>query len=769
MYFTIVPAKYVHTNVDGRDIKLSNLDKIIYPNLVVTKAEMIQYYLSIAPIILKYIKDRPLTVIRFPDGVAGKSFYSKDKPKWTPNWIDSMSIQHEEKVIDYVVPTNKASLTWLANLACLELHPVQFVRANGQQPDFFVFDLDPDEDMHFTEVKEAALEVKEVLERFDYTPFLKTSGGKGLHIYVPIIPNTSFEKMFESVKKLARLVVAQNQKKYTLQVSKAKRKGKILIDIYRNHLSNTTVAPFSLRGKYGAPVSMPMRWEDLDKLEKSSKYNIKNFQEYLDQHGDVWADWRSFETMIHDRSSHIVVDENDQRLNSYIEKRDFDKTSEPLAAITRDYTNTYVIQLHDASNLHYDLRLEDDGVLLSWAIPKGMPYRVGQKRLAIRTEDHPIKYLTFEGVIPKGQYGAGRMWVCHTGKIEWYKKTETKLDFGIRGTSDLRRYKLFKTGKDDQWLVQLDEIAPNVFYSKLNEAKPMLASAGKNIPTSPAYSFEVKWDGIRVLIYFEDDQVKIISRGGRDITDKFPELQIPDFVKAEHAVIDAEIVVLDEKGRPKFHDVISRMHKKGVSGIDKLKHSKPVTCYVFDMLSFDGWDITNIPQKRRREWLLTILNNKSFYRYSKDFKDGQQLFEAIDAQGMEGIMAKDQNAKYFPDQRGSQWLKIKCRKTDDCIILGYTKGQGDRTGSLGAIHLGKKIDNQLVYMGKVGTGYDQKMMDYLFQLFSSIEVVDKPIPDKIEEEHRSVWIKQELGCEIKYATLSSNGTYREPVFVKLNE
>lgn len=133
MYFTIVPAKYVHTNVDGRDIKLSNLDKIIYPNLVVTKAEMIQYYLSIAPIILKYIKDRPLTVIRFPDGVAGKSFYSKDKPKWTPDWIDSMSIQHEEKVIDYVVPTNKASLTWLANLACLELHPVQFIRANGQQ------------------------------------------------------------------------------------------------------------------------------------------------------------------------------------------------------------------------------------------------------------------------------------------------------------------------------------------------------------------------------------------------------------------------------------------------------------------------------------------------------------------------------------------------------------------------------------------------------------------------------------------------------------
>ena len=763
-----MPTKYIHTSIDGRALKLSNLEKVLYPSIGITKAQVIQYYLDVAPSLLRYIKDRPLTVIRFPDGVEGKSFYSKDKPAWTPEWIPGLKIQHEEKTIDYLIPIDKPSIVWLANLACLELHPTQFIRHNDMKPDFFVVDLDPDEQLGFGQVKEAAWQIRDFLIQYDYTAFLKTSGGKGLHLYIPIIPETTFDEMIDALKSIVKIFIAQHQKLYTLNVSKAQRKGKILIDIYRNYLSNTTVAPFSLRGKKGAPVSLPILWEHLDNLEKSSQYNITNYKSYLEANGDVWESWRDHETSLHNRRQiHSVDAPLDDRLKDYVDKRDFKKTAEPQAQVSSNYKDQYVIQLHNASNLHYDLRLEDKGVLLSWAIPKGLPFVSGQKRLAIRTEDHPIKYINFEGVIPKGAYGAGEMWVLHGGKIIWKKKSDSSYHFTLKSPKGQRGYKLFKTGKGDQWLVECE--SDYTFVNDSNRVAPMLASASRTIPKSSKYAFEVKWDGIRVIVYYENDKVKIISRGGRDITEQFPELQMPDICRVEHAVLDAEIVVLDDKGRPMFHDVISRMHKKGISSIKRLMTAKPVTCYVFDLLSLDGYDVMHEPLKRRRAWLKTILKSGVQYRMSETFNDGAQLFKAIELQGMEGVMAKDQTGRYLQDHRSDSWIKIKCRKLEQCTIIGYTEGQGDRAGLMGAMHLVVWEDDRMVYKGKVGTGYDHAKLKMLYELLSSMEVVDKPIDDKIEEEHKTTWIKPELSCEIEYATLSSNGTYREPVFIKLNE
>jgi len=763
-----LPSKYVHTSVEGRALKLSNLNKILYPTRSISKAQVIQYYLDVAPLLLNYIKDRPLTVIRFPDGVDGKSFYSKDKPKWTPEWIDSMLIEHEEKTIDYLVPDTAASIVWLANLACLELHPTQFIKYNDLQPDFFVVDLDPDEGLDFAHVKQAALHLKVFLERYDYTPYLKTSGGKGLHIYVPIRPEVPYETLTASVKGLAKIFVSQYKALYTLNISKAQRKGKILIDIYRNHLSNTTVAPYSLRGKIGAPISMPIRWLDLEDLAESSKYTIENYRDYLDEHGDVWSDWRDHAVTLHDqRGDSSAKPNDDNRLQAYIEKRDFNNTAEPLASVSRQHKDLFVIQLHDASNLHYDLRLEDNGVLWSWAIPKGLPYAKGQKRLAIRTEDHPIKYLYFEGVIPKGQYGAGEMWIFRSGKIAWQKKSDASLHFTLDSGLDKRDFKLFRTGNEAQWLIECTDDYD--YYGIKNEIAPMLASASRKIPKALHYEYEVKWDGIRVILYYQNDQIKIVSRGGRDITAQFPELQISDVCKVEHAVMDAEIVVLDEKGRPKFHDVISRMHSKGEHSIKSGMKSKPVTCYVFDLMSMDGQDIVQEPLSRRRAWLKTILRSGIYYRLSESFKDGDQLFKAIEKQDMEGIMAKDQKGIYRPGQRGDHWIKIKCRKLEQCMIIGYTHGQGDRSGLFGAMHLVQDGAEGYKYLGKVGTGFDHEKLKNLYAIMTSLPKIDKPIDHKIEEEHRTVWIEPRLSCEIEYASLSSNGTYREPVFIKLNE
>ena len=764
--FTKVAKQYVHTDIDGRSLKLSNLDKVIYPSLGATKAEVIKYYLDMSTYILRYVKERPITMIRFPDGVEGKSFYSKDKPDWTPTWIESMKIDHEEKVIDYIVPVDKATIVWLANLACLEIHPTQFKKSSKMKPDFFIVDLDPDEGLAFEDVKEAAWKIKEFLERYDYTPFLKTSGGKGLHVYVPIRPELPYEDVTKSVKALAKVFVREYGQKYTLQISKARRGGKILIDIYRNHLSNTCVAPYSLRGKKGGPVSLPIRWEDLKSLERSGAYDIRTAPRYIEEYGDPWHDWRVHEVSLHDhRHEEQAASLEGSRLADYVKKRDFKQTTEPPARVSKKFEDQYVVQLHDASNLHYDLRLEDEGVLMSWAIPKGLPFAKAQKRLAIRTEDHPIAYLDYEGTIPKGQYGAGEMWIAHKGQITWTKKKEGAYSFSLTNRWTTRSYHLHKTGREDQWLISCDEDYDHVQHDK--GVLPMLASASKDVPRGKHISYEVKWDGIRVLIYIEDDEVKIISRSGKDITKQFPELIRPESIRVEHAVLDGEIVVLDDKGRPLFHEVISRMHRKGEASISSASKTKPVSFYAFDLLSLDGSDIMHLPLQRRRAWLKCILKSGTYFRYSDDFEDGKQLFEAIKAQGMEGIMAKDQTSRYLPGQRSDHWLKVKSRTLEVCTIIGYTEGQGDRAGLMGAMHLAIYEDDGMTYKGKVGTGFDHKKLRELTDLLKALPTTAKPMDDPIDEASRSVFVKPLLKCQIEYASLSSNGTYREPVFLKL--
>lgn len=221
-----MPSKYVHTEVEGRKLKLSNLDKLIYPDAEVAKAEVIQYYLSIAPLILKYIKGRPLTLIRFPDGIKKQQFYAKSKPDWTPDWVDYYGIAHSEETIKYIVAQDKATVVWLANLAALELHPMQMITQDIEHPDHFIFDLDPPENGDFEIVKSIAFSLRDFLQSYGYTPFVKTSGSKGLHIYVPILSEYTHEEMVESVKGLAKIFVAQNKDTSTLAMNKEKRGGK---------------------------------------------------------------------------------------------------------------------------------------------------------------------------------------------------------------------------------------------------------------------------------------------------------------------------------------------------------------------------------------------------------------------------------------------------------------------------------------------------------------------------------------------------------------
>src|SRR5437588_339928 len=283
--------------VGKRQLELSNLTKVLFPDDHIIKAQLIEYYLKIAPTILAHVKGRPLSLVRYPDGIAGESFYQKNRPGWAPDWLQHVTLGEEKK--DYVIATEEASLVWLANLACIELHQMHSRAPHFAAPDYVVYDFDPPDGYAFARVAEFALEFKAHLETFGYHPFVKTTGRKGLHVVTPIEPKWGFQKAFEAAKAVAQPFVDAHASWLTLQIKKEYRKGKVLLDIYRNRQSQTIVAAYSVRGLAGAPVSTPLHWEELENLETPKTFDIHSVPERVLQNGDAWETLAAYATPIH--------------------------------------------------------------------------------------------------------------------------------------------------------------------------------------------------------------------------------------------------------------------------------------------------------------------------------------------------------------------------------------------------------------------------------------------------------------------------------------
>src|SRR5438552_4678549 len=283
--------------VGKRQIEVSNLDKVLFPEDQIVKAELLRYYLKIAPTIVAHVKGRPLSLVRYPDGVGGESFFQKNRPEWAPNWLEHVTLGEEKK--DYVIATEEASLVWLANLACIELHQMHSRAPHFDKPDYIAYDFDPPENFKFPQVAELASEFKEHLESFGYHPFVKTTGRKGLHVLTPIEPKWEFQKAFEAAKAVAQPFVDAHASSLTLQIKKEHRKGKVLLDIYRNRQSQTIVAAYSVRGLPGAPVSTPLHWEELDSIESPKAFDLHSLPPRLTQHGHPSEAIDAYATPIH--------------------------------------------------------------------------------------------------------------------------------------------------------------------------------------------------------------------------------------------------------------------------------------------------------------------------------------------------------------------------------------------------------------------------------------------------------------------------------------
>jgi bifunctional non-homologous end joining protein LigD len=761
------------TQVGKRTVELSNLAKILYPDDGLSKAHLIEYYLKMAPTVLAHLKGRPLSLVRYPDGINGQSFFQKNRPEWAPDWIDHVKLGKEEK--DYIVATEDASLVWLANLACIELHQMHSRSPHFEKPDYIAYDFDPPENFKFTDVAGLAAEFKEHLESLGYNPFVKTTGRKGLHVVTPIEPKWEFEQAFEAAKVVAVPFVESHGAALTLQLKKENRKGKVLLDIYRNRSSQTIIAAYSLRGLPGAPISTPLTWEELGSVKSPKAFDLTTVPTRVKELGDPWETMEFYATPIHTDQKATPSPKKSlapsrkfktpAQLEQYSRKRSFTKTPEPAplqAAVTGG--SAFVVHRHHASRLHYDLRLERGGNLKSWAVPKGLPPRPGIKRLAVSVEDHPLEYINFEGAIPKGEYGGGMMWKFAQGRYEVTKEKKDGFYFRLQSPQLNGEYRIYHT-KENQWLLERVD-TPQTDWLR-ESIEPMLARPANKVPDSPDYIYEVKWDGIRAVVSLDEGQIRIHGRNGLDLNAQFPELASEQAFRASGGLFDGEIVCLEADGKPNFGNVIHRMQQKGESAIARAQAKSPAVCYLFDCLYLDGRSIVNETLVRRREWLQDAVKKESAYRVSEAVEEGPAFLQAVKQMGLEGIMAKRRDSVYRPGSRSDTWLKIKTRQTAECVIIGYTQGKGDRETSFGALHLAQEDGRTLRYVGKVGTGFDDGLLKTVSKELSHLTRLKRAATETVTDTARTVWVEPRLVCEVRFASFTADGMLREPVFVRL--
>jgi bifunctional non-homologous end joining protein LigD len=456
-------------------------------------------------------------------------------------------------------------------------------------------------------------------------------------------------------------------------------------------------------------------------------------------------------------------------LEEYRRKRDPKVTPEPFEGTRRGRRKQaiFVVQRHDASRLHYDFRLERNGALASWAVPKGVPLEPGEQRLAVHVEDHPLSYATFAGEIPKGQYGAGTVEIWDEGT---YELVEEKPDGGLTVRLHGKRLEGLWTlvpaslnGDAKNWLIlkkrELGSAAADPRRAQ-GRYTPMMATLAERVPHGEDWRYEVKWDGFRALCYVSRGRAELLSRNDNDLTKRFPAVAaaLPDAVVGD-AVLDGELVALDKTGKATFSAI-----QQG---------SETTQLYVFDVLEIGGVPVIGLPFTERRERLAAILRPTGTVRLSDTFDDGDALFEAAQEQGLEGIVAKRARSSYQPGKRNRDWLKVKTRHRQEFVVAGYTKGQGRRASSFGSLILAVRRGNELSYVGNVGTGFDEKEIQRLLKLLEPLdrETSPFPVPPKLPRVKKGdvVWVEPRLVVEVEFVEWTHDGHLRAPSYQGLRD
>ncbi|MFJ4039156.1 ATP-dependent DNA ligase [Microbacterium sp. NPDC090007] len=843
--------------IAGRRLRLSNLDKVLYPETGTTKGEVIDYYSRIAPLLLPHVADRPLTRKRWPDGVGteaepGQPFFAKALEPGAPAWVRRHPIDHSSGAKDYPVVDDLPALVYLAQVASLELHVPQWrFTPDGarQNPDRLVLDLDPGPGVGLAACAEVARWARDILRDIGLDPLPVTSGSKGIHLYARLDGGRSSDDVSAVAKELARAIEADHPDLVVSQMAKSARDGKVFIDWSQNNGAKTTIAPYSLRGRARPTVAAPRTWDELD--EPDLRHLL--FSEVLERMpilGDPLA----------------PVDEGHGPLRAYLSKRTVGRTPEPLpagphGAPAGEGLPRFVIQEHHASRLHWDLRLERDGVLVSWAVPRGVPHTTAKNSLAVMTEDHPLPYLDFAGEIPRGEYGAGTMTVWDTGTYELEKWRDDEVIATLVGRADgplgRVRVALIRTegrGEKSQWLLHRmktdaagrpqrdgDPVVardhgtdgartpaaspgptpaaptpaapssaeptpaaptpaeptpaaptpaeptpaaptpaepapaaptpaePTPAAPTPAELRPMLAtSATAGIARAAAERWgepwvEMKWDGIRGLGIWDGHRLRLRSRNGNDLSATYPELTGVDLGLGNlPAVVDGEIVALDEQGRPSFPLLQKRMNLAQPREIDREAGRTPVRLYLFDVLSVGGRDAASLPLRQRRDLLVQLTADAGPpVVVPPVFDDVDAAVSTSGRFGLEGVVVKDPSSTYRRGVRSEHWLKVKHSRTQEVVIGGIRPGKGNRSGSIGSLLVGVPTDEGLRYAGRVGSGFGEQTLARLTEMLEPLRTDADPFVGVPSADARdALWVRPALVAEVEFAEFTPGGILR---------
>jgi bifunctional non-homologous end joining protein LigD len=463
------------------------------------------------------------------------------------------------------------------------------------------------------------------------------------------------------------------------------------------------------------------------------------------------------------------------KLQEYRDKRDPDRTPEPVPAQTpapgqgSPDGGVFVIQEHHARRLHWDVRLERDGVLVSWAVPKGVPDDPAINHLAVHTEDHPLEYLSFQGEIPRGQYGAGSMTIWDAGRYETLKWTNREVKVRLHGQRVTGGFTLFQT-RGNQWMMHRERqpLPPGL--------RPMLATSFATPPRDAGnWALEMKWDGVRALAFVERGQVRLMSRTERDITITYPELAgLGNATSHKQLLLDGEIVVFGAGGWPEFEALQSRMHVSDPAQARLLAGPNPVTYLVFDLLQLDGRPLLDLEYRYRRGLLDELGLAGSYWQTPPSFPG--EDFPAVQAvsveHGMEGVVAKRLDSRYLPGTRTDEWRKIKNHRRQEAVVAGYKPGKGNRTGQVGSLLIGVHDESgRLAYAGHVGTGFNAETLRMLGERLEPLRRPDSPFDEPVPPEHArtAIWVEPRLVIEVFFDRWTRAGRMRAPVYKGLRD
>ncbi len=783
-------------SVGGHRLKITNLDKVLYPATGTTKADVLEYYARVARVFIRYAHDRPATRKRWVNGVGtmkepGKVFFQKDLDDSTPEWVERHAIEHKDHSNHYPLVNNAATLAWLAQIAALEIHVPQWKfdgRGLAQNPDRLVLDLDPGDGIGLAECAEVARAAKIIFDDMGLRAFPVTSGSKGIHLYAALDGKSTSVQVSAVARELARALETEHPELVVSDMKRALRPGKVFVDWSQNNAAKTTVAPYSLRGRLRPTVAAPRTWKELE----SAGLKHLEFEEVLrrvEKGNDPLAE---------------LVDEmpgenagTGEKLAAYISMRDPKRTPEPMSGSNDSSGTSFVIQEHHARQLHYDFRLERDGVLVSWALPKGVPTSSAKNHLAVQTEDHPLDYGSFEGTIPAGQYGAGTVTIWDAGEYEREKWRDDEVIVTLHGRNGgglgvPTRVALIRTGgegkKRNNWLIHLMKPVPATGQSVSKDSvastakatkpkgkrhsagfvEPMLATLGteRDISDEDEWAFEMKWDGMRIIAAVQDDEARLFTRNRRDVTSTFPDVAI-DIARSSRlssAVFDGEIVALNRNGRPDFGLLQQRIGLTRVRDVQKAMSTVPVKYFLFDMIESDGESMVDDSYESRRARLREAVVESDVVQMPPAFDVG--LNTAISASReleLEGVIAKRLDDAYRPGRRSRGWIKIKHHRAQEVVVGGWRPGKGQRSATIGSLLVGVPGPQGLTYVGRVGTGFSERELEKIALRLTSRARKTSPFVDVPKSDSADAhWVRPDLVGEVQFVEWTATGRLRQP-------